>query len=176
MIHPSRLLLLTGFVLLTVFHAAGFKLDRWEQLSRIRLVIPRADVNSPVIRFYLGKATWEIPAWETRVGHFEGTAWLDDANPGNIVLGGHVEYPDGSAGVFYKLDQLQSGDRIQLLIGGSSQFYTVREKRRVKADDLTVLYPTSTAQLTLITCDEASFDRRTGTYSERLVVIADLEE
>jgi LPXTG-site transpeptidase (sortase) family protein len=172
--NPLRLLLLTGIILLLTLYTAEFKLDHWQQISQIRLIVPRAKVNTPVIRFYLGADTWDIPVWETRVGQFEGTAWLDA--PGNIVLGGHVEYPDGSAGVFYHLDKLQPGDNLQLVIGSSIQHYQVREKHLVSADDLTVLYPTSTPQLTLITCDETSFDSDTQTYSERLVIIADLEE
>jgi sortase (surface protein transpeptidase) len=48
----------------------------------------------------------------------------------------------------------------------------VMEIKLVDQGDLTVLYPTPDAYLTLITCDEASYEAQSKTYGKRLVVIA----
>jgi sortase A len=157
-----------------MLYIAHFDLERWQQLSTVKLIVPRAEVNTPVTEFYLGTESWDIAPWETRIGHFQGTAGLD--HPGNIVLGGHVEYPDGSNGVFHQLNQVHIGDQLQLVVGGTTRHYQVIEQKLIPADDLTVLYPTNDEQLTLITCDEASFDPTTDTYNERLVVIARRED
>jgi LPXTG-site transpeptidase (sortase) family protein len=136
----------------------------------VRLIIPRIGVNVPVTRFALGVETWEIDPWETRVGHFEGTAWLD--RPGNIVLGGHAEYPDGAPAVFSALGDLRIGSVIKLAVDDTIRTYRVIETKSVASDDLRVLYPTETAQLTLITCDKASYDAAARVYDQRVVVIA----
>jgi LPXTG-site transpeptidase (sortase) family protein len=139
-----------------------------ERLFQFRLIAPTAGIDSPLTRFYLDGESWAIDPWETRTGHLQGTGWLN----GNVVLGGHMEYPDGEPGVFGALNKIKLGDRLVLTVGGFSRHYTVAEIRAVPETDLSVVYPTADNRLTLITCDEASFNPRTGLYSERLVVIA----
>lgn len=137
-----------------------------------RLVIPTLDLISPIIVFPLGAETWEIDPWESQIGHFAGTGWRS----GNTVLGGHVEYPDGSAGIFAELDRLQIGDRIVFWQGLHPTYYRVTETKLVDQTDLTVVYPTPENRLTLITCDARSYQSETGEYLFRWVVIATLEQ
>jgi LPXTG-site transpeptidase (sortase) family protein len=149
-----------------------FDIGHWQQITQVRLIVPDVEIIAPVTRFPLGKETWEIDAWETEVGHFEGTAWI--GINGNIVLGGHVEYPDGTPAIFARLSEISLGDRVLLRIGGMEKRYDVTEIRLVEAHDLSILYPADEDRLTLITCDEASYDPDRKTYGKRLVVTASL--
>ncbi len=167
---PFRLMLLTAAVLSACLLLAGFDLERWQWLTRVRLEVPRAAVLSPVARFPLSIETWTIDPWETGVGHFQGTAWLP--RTGNIVIGGHVAYPDGQPAVFAHLAQVRIGDTVRLRVGELSHDYQVIETRLVDYDDLTVLYPSPDERLTLLTCDPASYNPATDRYNQRLVVVA----
>lgn len=140
------------------------------QTAETALYIPALDVSSPITTFPLGFGTWDINPWERNVGHFEGTAW--DGHLGNIVIGGHSEYPSGVEAVFYDLDQLRFGDVIFLDIDGVRRRYFVTEVKAVDMYDLDPVRPTSDNRLTLITCDVPSYDPTTGIYDDRVVVIA----
>jgi LPXTG-site transpeptidase (sortase) family protein len=133
------------------------------------LLIPSAGVNANVVAVYLGSVSWDVSALGGNIGHLEGTAWF--GSPGNIGLAGHAEMSDGRPGVFAGIDRLTPGDPIILMQGGREQRYRVREVRRVEPQDLTVLYPSTTEQMTLITCDDYSFVQ--NAYLERIAVIAD---
>lgn len=134
------------------------------------LSIPSIDVRVSITTFYLDGTSWAIDPWEHRAGHFQGTAWTDQT--GNVVIGGHAQYPDGSAGVFGRLDDLAIGDRIILMDETGRRWrYKVREIRSVRADDLRVIYPTTTDRLTLVTCDVPTYNG--VEYVRRLVVIAE---
>ncbi len=132
--------------------------------------LPTVNVFAPITLFPLDGVSWAIDPWERRVGHLQGTAWFDA--PGNVVLGGHSEYPNGSPGIFKGLYQLNPGDPIIISIDGNERRYLVTQKFSVRYDDLTVVYPSSDSRLTLITCDIPSFNATTQTYDDRLVVVA----
>lgn len=151
----------------------NLSVHQWIESLRVSVVIPALDVDAPLTRFFLDGESWGIDPWEPQPGHFVYTAWVDE--PGNMVVGGHVEYPDGSAGVFADLHDLKVSNSIQLQFGEKSWTYRVIEIKTVAHDDLSVLYPSERSRLTLITCDEPSYDAATGLYDKRLVVIAELE-
>lgn len=133
--------------------------------------IPVAGITSGITQFPLDGTSWAIDPWEANVGYLQGTAWL--GQNGNTVLGGHSEYPNGSAGIFRNLYDVSVGDVIVMMEDGVERQYVVVELRTVHYTDLTVLYPTTHNRLTLITCDVPSFDAVSNVYYERLVVIAD---
>jgi LPXTG-site transpeptidase (sortase) family protein len=133
------------------------------------LFIPTLGVNAPVIQVYLNGESWDISQLGMNIGHLQGTAWLDQ--PGNIALSGHVEMRDGRQGIFANLGTLQVGDLVILRRGDEERRYAVREIKTTSPDDLSVLYSTSSEQLTLITCDE--YDFLQNAYLERVVVVAD---
>jgi LPXTG-site transpeptidase (sortase) family protein len=133
------------------------------------LYIPSAGIYASVVEVFLDGTSWDIRNLGINVGHLQGTAWLE--SPGNIVLSGHVEMADGRQGVFATIDELEEGDLLVLQHGDEERQYTVRSGFRVQPDDLSVLYPTQTDQLTLITCD--SYDFFQNAYLERIVVVAD---
>lgn len=137
------------------------------------LYIPGANIVSPITHFPLDGIgrTWVIDPWEHLVGHFEGTAWM--SSTGNIVLGGHSEYPNGAPGIFANLYNVGIGDEIFLRDGATERRYVVVNVRSVDYRDISVVYPTGHNRLTLITCDIPSYVATQGIYYERLVIIAD---
>lgn len=136
--------------------------------------IPRLGLYSPIVQFpiindpQLG-GIWYIAPEEAYVGHLLGTAL--PGMPGNSVLGGHSEYPDGSPGVFHQLHSLQAGDEIQLSRGGLKRRYQVTDIFTVAFDDVSVVYPTAQDRLTLLTC--TSYSPSQQIYLERVIVVAE---
>lgn len=133
------------------------------------IFIPRAAIYSHVIQAYLDGTSWDVSKLGTHVGHLEGTAWVDQ--PGNVVLSGHVEMSDGRPGVFANLGELQVDDFIELQSGNEVHRYVVREIRFTVPNDLEPILPSTTDQLTLITCN--AYDFFTDTYEERMIVVAE---
>lgn len=97
------------------------------------------------------------------VGHFIGSVL-----PGmrdNSVLAGHRD------SVFSNLGKLGLGDLVVVRTIAGEFTYTVTKFRIVKADDRTVIVPTSTAILTLSTCYPFRF---IGNAPKRYIVSAEL--
>lgn len=140
--------------------------------ARPRISIDSINIDSSIVEFPISGDTWAIDPWEDNVGHLADTSWFDQ--PGNVVLAGHSTMPDGSAGVFADLDQLGVGDEFTLFDGSVERVYQVSELRIVSEYDISVIYPTEDARVTLITCETNSFNPDTQTYDNRLVVIANL--
>jgi LPXTG-site transpeptidase (sortase) family protein len=138
--------------------------------SRPRLSIGAIGISRRVVEFPLTRDSWAIRPWEKNVGHLAGTAWFDQ--PGNIVLAGHSEMPNGAPGTFYYLNQLGIGSDITLFDGSVNRHYSVVDIRTVSEYDMSVTVPTPDDRLTLITCDIGSYDAATQTYASRLIVIA----
>jgi LPXTG-site transpeptidase (sortase) family protein len=87
------------------------------------------------------------------------------------VLAGHVEMSDGRKGIFAELDRLQIGDPITITQDDNEHTYQVTQKFTTTPDDMTVVYPTTSHRLTLITC--SAYDFLSNNYGERFVVIAE---
>ncbi len=134
-----------------------------------QIFVAAAGVNEAIIESVLEEDGWRVSHLENRVGHLQGTSWL--GKPGNIVLAGHVELKDGTPGVFSRIDKLKPGDVVTLSENGLSYNYVVTEVKIVEADDLSVVYPTPTERVTLITC--TGYDFLSNTYSQRIVVVAE---
>lgn len=133
------------------------------------LFLPTAGVTAPVIEVYLDGQSWDVKYLGQNAGHLQGTAWFGQT--GNIVLAGHVEMPDGRAGIFAGMSKLNVGDPVILSLSDQQQRYSIASITKVQPDDLSVLYPTEKDRLTLITCD--SYDFLQNTYQDRVVVVAD---
>jgi LPXTG-site transpeptidase (sortase) family protein len=130
---------------------------------------PTAGIASEVIESYISGTTWDITDLGRYVGHLQGTGWVDV--PGNIVLAGHVEMADGRRGVFANINDLSIGDPIFLDQDGGERIYQVTQLFTTAPDDLSVLYPTTSERLTLITCSNYNFFQ--DSYLDRTVVIAE---
>ena len=141
-----------------------------DALASATINIPSLNLSTSVVNIPLDASigTWNTNSLGSNIGHFEYTPWLGQT--GNIVLGGHSTNADGSPSIFYGLDAINVGDTITLSQGATVQDYVVSGKRFVAISDVSVLYPTSSDTVTLITC--AGYNDETGTYDQRLVVTA----
>ncbi|MGJ3238335.1 MAG: sortase domain-containing protein [Anaerolineae bacterium] len=151
--------------------ARTYQLPVPEPASGRLLTIPSAGVSVGVTTFPLDGVSWAIDPWEPIVGHFQGTAWLNQT--GNMVLGGHSEMPDGSRGIFGNLYNVGIGDEIFVQDAGITRRYVVVNILSVDYRDISVVYPTAFNRLTLVTCDIPSYIAEQNFYYERLVIIAD---
>ena len=126
--------------------------------SPTRLVIPSIHVDVPVV---------EGDDWEQLkkgAGHHIGSA--NPGERGNCFISGHN---DVYGEIFRHLQEVKVGDEIIVYAGDQPHRYRVRATRIVEPDDVSVMYPTSSPVLTLLTCYPYMID------SHRLVVIAELD-
>ena len=123
-----------------------------------RLVIPSIHVDVPVV---------EGDDWEQLkkgAGHHIGSA--NPGERGNCFIAGHN---DVYGEIFRHLEDVRVGDEIVVYAGKQPHRYIVRATRIVEPDDISILYPTSTPILTLMTCYPYMID------THRLAVIAELD-
>jgi sortase A len=121
-----------------------------------------------------------IPSIGARVKIVEGVDWeqlkkgaghlIGSANPGergNCFIAGHN---DIYGEPFRYLEDVKVGDKITVYASQQPYTYIVRATRIVEPDDVSIMYPTSSPILTLMTCYPYMID------THRLAVIAELEE
>jgi sortase A len=99
---------------------------------------------------------------DVAIGHLPDTPkpW----EPGNSALAAHRD------GLFRPLRRIRVGDEIVIRSDQGRQTYRVRQTKIVTPDDLSVLQPTSTQTLTLITCYPFNF---VGSAPKRFIVHAE---
>jgi LPXTG-site transpeptidase (sortase) family protein len=109
--------------------------------------------------------------------NFARAGWYADGtlpgDTGPAVIAGHVDSRRGPA-VFYRLRELDRGDRIEVVRGGRKLTFTVTAtawypKNAFPTDE--VYAPTPDRQLRLITCGGV-FDHSLRSYKDNLVVYA----
>lgn len=114
-----------------------------------------------------------VPTNTTDVG------WLDvgsvPGEKGSAVIAGHLNGLDGSAGVFMNLHMLQVGDMLYVKDDQEvTRAFMVRERRIYDPGYAEEIFSTNdSAHLNLVTCD-GMWDDTIKSYSQRLVVFADL--
>ena len=165
--YTRKIALVVGLLALVALMLVVPAANAYDSLS---ISIPALGVNSHITEFTLNGVSWNINPWEGGIGHLQGTGWF--GNGSNIALGGHSWLPDNTPGIFANLHTLQSGEEIVINANGEELRYTVSGIRTVSLNDLSVLYPTNHEQLTLITCDAASFDPDSQYYQRRIIVTA----
>jgi len=121
------------------------------------LTIPRIKKVIPIVE---GTGASEL---KKGVGHYIGSVLPGIAD--NSVLAGHRD------SVFRNLGQVKLGDLLTITTDWGVFNYVVYKIRIVKADDKTVIVPTSSAVLTLSTCYPF---RYIGNAPKRYIVQADL--
>lgn len=143
----------------------------------VRVTIPAIGVDASLEDLHRGSAGELDPpkGWDN-------AGWFSDGIvPGQVgpaVIAGHVDSPT-SAAVFFRLDELVSGDQIHVAMsdGSTRTFVVDRTERAAKAafptSDVYGVTPTPT--LRLITCD-GTFDTATGHYTDNLIVFAELSD
>ena len=136
--------------------------------------IPSIGVDASIVSigirsFPNGEVTWDTTQLTNEIGFLQGTSWFGQG--GNIVLGGHSELADRVPTVFYELDRVAIGDEIIVTVDGTEVRYVVTDVFNVNYRDLSILYPSNSERLTLMTCDPESLSG--DGYSRRDVVIAE---
>lgn len=131
------------------------KLARAETLTRVS--IPKINLDAIVVEGATPKQLAIGPA------HMTETALPGET--GNAVITGHRDT------FFRHIYELQMGDAIFVRRSGDVFKYEVTGKKIVKPEDVSVLNPTTDAQLTLITCYPTYY---VGPAPERLVVFSKL--
>jgi len=134
--------------------------------------IPAIDVDAELVELGLdADGALEVPPYE-KAGWFIGGP--RPGEEGAAVIAAHVDSRTGPA-VFYRLRKLQPGDGVSVAYddGSSVTFEVTRSESFPKSNFPTarVYGPTSGPELRLITCD-GTFDRRSGSYSDNLIVWA----
>lgn len=123
-----------------------------------RVVIKKIGLDAIVVEGASRKQLSEGP------GHMKQTAMPGEA--GNAVITGHRDT------FFRHIYELNKGDEILVRRAGQVFHFQVTGKKIVYPDDLSVIRPTSDAQLTLITCYPTYY---IGPAPKRLVVFSRLE-
>lgn len=124
----------------------------------IRIIIRAMELDSTIKEVFLHDGAWEVA--EYAVGYHHGTAV---PGAGNTVLAGHAGF---RGGVFARLHELQIGHDIYVETVDTRFHYRVVSTFSVGPSQVEVMYPTSTAQITMITC--------TAWDTQRLIVVAEL--
>lgn len=146
-----------------------------EQVSSgLLLSIPSLAVSAQVVDLgFTGDGVLDVPSDGASVG------WYDvsprPGEPGNALLGGHYDW-DGSLAVFWRLGELQQGDRVELDDGsGTALVYEVQSTSSVDWERplSEILSSDDGSSLTLFTCGGV-FDQARGEYEQRVVVWATL--
>jgi len=135
-----------------------------------RIIIPAIYVDTVVKFVPFEDDSWAIGGLKQEVAWMGNTSW-----PGlgsNTGLAGHVDLVDGSDGPFRHLYELRAGDKVILYTEKRLYNYKVRAQVIVDESDLSVIAPTTNAQITLITCTD--WDAQLRQYLKRLIVYADL--
>jgi sortase A len=135
-----------------------------------KLIIPKINVDIPVVYDVETFDEADIQAGlERGVVHYGNTA-LPGQNGNNVIVG-HSSNNFFNTGkykfAFVLLSRLDEGDNIILHYKGTRYIYRVTNKQIIQPDDFSLVQPTATPVVTLITCDPP------GTSWRRLVVQAE---
>jgi LPXTG-site transpeptidase (sortase) family protein len=137
-----------------------------------RLRVAAIGVDTPLESLHVGKDGALVPP-----RNFARAGWYADGtvpgDQGPAVIAGHVDSRRGPA-VFYKLRELETGDRIEVFRGGRAIRFTVISTAWYPKNNFPnerVYGPTPDRQLRLITCGGV-FDHRLRSYKDNLVVYA----
>jgi hypothetical protein len=137
-----------------------------------RLRINEIDIDTSLESLHIGRGgVLDPPKSFRKAGWYaDGTAPGDQ---GPAIIAGHVDSKSGPA-IFYKLRELQAGDKIQVARGGRTVTFTVTSTAwypKSKFPTAQVYGPTPDRQLRLITCGGV-FDHSLRSYKDNLVVYA----
>jgi len=123
------------------------------------LRVPKLHLEVPV---YEGS---DEPALNRGIGRIIGTARLGEL--GNTGIAGHRD------GFFRGLKDIGPGDALELMLPRRTDHYVVTNIIITSPDDVSVLQPSSTASLTLVTCYPFYF---VGSAPRRYIVQASYED
>lgn len=147
------------------FVPAATKID---QNAPSELAIPLLGVTAPIIFEPSVRESDIQGSLKKGVIHYANTAY--PGQKGNVVIFGHSSGALWTTGdykfIFTRLNALKTDDFITVSYKGVRYTYKVTDSKVIPPTDFSVVQPTSTPQLTLITCTPV------GTNKNRLVVYA----
>ena len=152
--------------------------DPWARLGApARIAIPAIEVEAPLERLGLtAEQAIEVPAEWGNAGWYD--AGFRPGEPGNAIISGHFDDDRGAAAVFYRLRELEPGDRVFVDYPNGERFaFRIEDSRLLDAAAVDaavweeVFGPADEPRLSLITCDGV-WDKVAGTYDRRLVLHA----
>ena len=136
------------------FNMSSFAPDQsmWSDKARANFEKVKNDGNGPLAVIAINRLNIKGPVFEGTdrktldrgIGVVEGTAMPGEV--GNMALSAHRD------SYFRPLEDVKLGDRIELLTQKGMQAFEVSNITIVDSQDISVLDPTDTAVLTLITC------------------------
>ncbi|MEN6582409.1 MAG: sortase [Armatimonadota bacterium] len=129
-----------------------------DNIKRSRILIPRLDLEAIVVE--------EVKPSDLDRGpmHLAGTARPGDI--GNCCIAAHKEK------WFRGLETLSIGDSVILCKGKTRYLYSITKRKVLRANQVSVLAPTPTSTITLITCTGPAFF---GRGNGRLVLTGPLK-
>jgi LPXTG-site transpeptidase (sortase) family protein len=141
-----------------------------------RLVIPKIGVDAPfTVKNVGGDGRMPNPNGANDVAWYDFSQWpgmggVPNAG-GNVVVAGHVDYINVGPAVFWSLDQLVPGDRVQIVMeDGTIAEYEIVFNKHIGSDQAdweAIVAGTSPESITLITC---SGEFSAGHYNNRQIV------
>ena len=141
----------------------------------VRIQIVVIDLEAPVLPLGVVSETgqMEVPENVDEVGWYRyGPA---PGSPGSAVLAAHVDMAGEGPGVFFHLDRLRMGDRIDVdFDDGTTSTFVVSNAERVPKGELnfdSVFSPVGQPLLRLVTCG-GSFNRTIRSYDDNVVITA----
>ena len=115
-----------------------------------------------------------VPEDPGKVGWWDGSSYVGD-DYGSTVIAGHVDSLDRGIGFFFRLWNIEVGERVVLRAGDRRQAYEITRLRQVPRTDLVdekeVFAFDGPPRLVLITC-AGEFRPERGGYSRNLIVVA----
>lgn len=142
-----------------------------------RLRIPAVDLDADVRPVGVDPETGElaVPEAVASVGWYRYGPGLD-ADAGSVVIAGHVDSSTQGLGAFSRLAQIRPGDRVGVRgVDGSVRDFRVVSREVFGKSEVPyerLFARDGRARLTLVTCG-GTFDRKTGSYRDNIVVTAD---
>lgn len=141
-----------------------------------KLIIPKLGIDAAVE--YVGmdaKGNMDVPKNDNNVAWYE--LGFKPGSQGNSVIAGHLDTRTGAPAVFYKLETLEKGDRIQVIgTDGSEKEFIVTHKQTYpfNAFPLVEVFGShEKPRLNLITC-EGRYNSSERNYSHRVVIYSEL--
>lgn len=127
-----------------------------------RMSIPSINLDAPVVQTAPVGGVWDVADWA--IGHLSTTP--NPGAPGNAAYSAH---DDIKGEVFKRLGELKPGDQVSLYTRHAVYNYSVTTQQIVDPSDVSVLDPTRTSTITLISCTPYWVD------TQRLIVHAILK-
>lgn len=144
--------------------------QRTSLFAQDSIVIPKINVDAPILYLNTTDNDQIIEAIKDGVGHYYGTAM--PGRNGNTFLTGHSSYYWWSGGkynqIFANLGQLTTGDLVYIYYQSKKFVYRVSKNFVVQPSQVEILAQTTEPTITLMTCTPV------GTNLRRLVVQGEL--